>query len=77
MAWCPLVPFVEDLGILFLGPPVVPFHPFWGEGPPFQIRLPKKKGALTLTSLVEDLGLFSPVGFKGNLSLLEVFFFFF
>ena len=40
-----------------LGPPVVPFYPFCGEGSPTKIDY-RKKGALILTSLPEDLVLF-------------------
>ena len=39
---------------LTLGPPVVPFEPFLGEGSPTKIE-DRKKGALVLTSLLEDL----------------------
>ena len=37
-----------------LGPPVVPFNPFLGEGSPTKIDC-KKKGTLILTSLLEDV----------------------
>ena len=37
----------------FLGPPVVPFHPFLGEGSPTKIDY--RKSTLILTSLLEDL----------------------
>ena len=37
-----------------LGPPVVPFHPFFGEGYPTKIDY-RKKGTLILTSLLKDL----------------------
>ena len=37
-----------------LGPPVVPFYPFLGEGSPAKIDY-RKKGTLILTSLLEDL----------------------
>ena len=37
-----------------LGPPVVPFYPFWGRVP-YQNRLQKKVGPLILSSLLEDL----------------------
>ena len=37
-----------------LGPPVVPFYPFLGESSPTKIDY-RKKGALILTSLLEDL----------------------
>ena len=37
-----------------LGPPVVPFYPFLGEGYPTKIDY-GKKGTLILTSLLEDL----------------------
>ena len=38
-----------------LGPPVVPFYPFLGEGSPTKIDY-RRKGTLILTSLLEDLG---------------------
>ena len=38
----------------FLGPSVVPFYPFLGEGSPTKIDH-RKKGTLILTSLLEDL----------------------
>ena len=38
-----------------LGPPVVPFYPFFGEGSPSKIDY-RKTGTLILTSLLEDLG---------------------
>ena len=37
-----------------LGPPVVPFYPFLGEGSPTNTDY-RKKAALILTSLLEDL----------------------
>ena len=37
-----------------LGPPVVPFYPFLGEGSPTKIDC-RRKGTLILTSLLEDL----------------------
>ena len=37
-----------------LGPPVVPFYPFFGEGSPTKIDY-RKKGSLILSSLLEDL----------------------
>ena len=37
-----------------LGPPVVPFYPFLGEGSPTKIDY-RKKVTLILTSLLEDL----------------------
>ena len=37
-----------------LGPPVVPFYPFLGEGSPTKIDY-RRKGILTLSSLLEDL----------------------
>ena len=37
-----------------LGPPVVPFYPFLGEGPLLK-KTTEKKGTLILTSLLEDL----------------------
>ena len=37
--------------------PVVPFYPFLGEGSPTKIDY-RKKGALILTSLLEDLDVF-------------------
>ena len=42
-----------------LGPPVVPFCPFWGESSPAKIDY-SKKGTLILTSLLEDLVMFTP-----------------
>ena len=44
-----------------LGSPVVPFHPFFGEGPPTKIDYSdySKKGTLVLSSLLEDLVLVS------------------
>ena len=36
-----------------LGPPVVPFYPFVGEGPPTKIEYRKEKCTLILTSLLE------------------------
>ena len=39
-----------------LGPPLVPFYPFLGEGSPSKIDYRKKVGTLSLTSLLEDLG---------------------
>ena len=39
---------------VILGPPVVPFYPFLGEGSPTQIDY-ITKGTLILTSLLEDL----------------------
>ena len=42
----------------FLGPPVVPLYPVFGEGSPTKINYRKKKqGTLILTSPLEDLGL--------------------
>ena len=38
----------------WLGPPVVPFYPFLGEGSPTKIDY-RKEGTLILTSLLEDL----------------------
>ena len=38
-----------------LGPPVVPFYPFFGEGSPTTKIDYRKKGALILSSLLEDL----------------------
>ena len=38
----------------WLGPPVVPLYPFFGEGSPAKIDY-RKKGTLILTSLQEDL----------------------
>ena len=38
----------------WLGPPVVPFYPFWGEGSPIKVDY-RQKGTLILTSLLEDL----------------------
>ena len=35
--------------------PVVPFYVFWGEGSPTKIDY-RKKGSLSLASLLEDLG---------------------
>ena len=44
-------PRVEATRIMYyLGPPVVPFHPFLGEGSPTKIDY-AKKGALVLTTL--------------------------
>ena len=41
---------------LALGPPVVPFYPFLGEGSPTKIDYRKKRvHTLILTSLLEDL----------------------
>ena len=40
--------------LLLLGPPVVPFYPFFGEGSPTKIDY-RKKDILILTSLLEDL----------------------
>ena len=42
-----------------LGPPVVPFYPFWGEGSPTKIDY-SKKGTLIRTSLLEDLVVLFP-----------------
>ena len=42
-----------------LGPPVVPFYPFFGQGSPTKIDVLKKVGTLLLTSLLEDLVAFS------------------
>ena len=36
-----------------LGPPVLPFYPFWGEGSPTEIDY-SNKGTLILASLLED-----------------------
>ena len=48
-------PFHAAHSFLILGPPVVPFLTlFWGEGSPTKIDY-IKKGALILTSLLEDL----------------------
>ena len=41
---------------LSLGPPVVPFYPFLGEGFSYQSRL-QEAGSIILTSLLEDLAL--------------------
>ena len=58
----PLSPFLFGGRLrLNLGPPVVPFYPFWGEGSPTKIDY-RKKGTLILSSLVEDL-----VSFWGSL----------
>ena len=46
---------MTDEGLSRLGPPVVPFCPFLGEGSPSKIDY-RKKGTLILTSLLEDLG---------------------
>ena len=53
----------SDVGMGQLGPPVVPFYPILGEGPPTAIDC-RKKGTLILTSLLEDLGKidYRPVG---------------
>ena len=60
----PLILETPDLGLpetnLFflpglLGPPVVPFYPFLGEGSPTKIDYRKTVGTLMLTSLLEDL----------------------
>ena len=40
-----------------LGPPVVPFYPFFGEGVSTKIDY-RKKGTLILTSLLDDLAVF-------------------
>ena len=40
-----------------LGPPVVPFYPFLGEGSPTKIDY-RKVGTLILTSLLEELAFF-------------------
>ena len=50
-----------------LGPPVVPFYPFLGEGPPTKNR---RKGTLILTSLPEDLVLIRAATWK-NIFLLK------
>ena len=44
----------KDGHIHSLGPPVVPFTPFLGEGSPTKIDY-RKKGTLILNSLLEDL----------------------
>ena len=41
----------------FLGPPVVPFYPFWGRVPLLK-QTTEKKGTLILTSLLEDLAFY-------------------
>ena len=43
--------------ILYLGPPVVPFYTFSGQGSPTNIDY-RRKGTLILTSPLEDLGIF-------------------
>ena len=48
-----------------LGPPVVPFCPFLGEGSPTEIDY-RKKGALILTSLLEDLVLIHAKAARGQ-----------
>ena len=40
--------------VCILGPPVVPFCPFWGEGSPTKIDC-RKKGTLIPTSPLSDL----------------------
>ena len=42
----------------FLGPPVVSFYPFFGEGSPTKTDY-RHKGSLSLTSLLEDLARFN------------------
>ena len=45
-----------NLPIKCLGPPVVPFYPFWGEGSPTKIDKTEKIGYQhILSSLLEDL----------------------
>ena len=41
----------------WIGPPVMPFYPFLGEGSPTKIDY-RKKGTLILTFLLEDLDRF-------------------
>ena len=49
--------------------PVVPFHPFWGEGSQIDYR---KKGTLTLTFLLENLATFwVGVGGEGHVGRME------
>ena len=47
---------------LWLGPPVVPFCPFLGEGSPTKIDYRNKSGTLILSSLLEDLVGFADLG---------------
>ena len=44
-----VIPFPVPIEPARLGPPVVSFYPFWGEGSPAKIDY-RKKGALILTS---------------------------
>ena len=53
---------------LLLGPPVVPFYPFLGEGSPTKINY-RIQGTLILTSLLEDLTQHMPASEKIVLSL--------
>ena len=50
----PRCPVATAFFVFLLGPPVVPFYPFLGEGSPTKIDY-RKKGTLILTSLLEDL----------------------
>ena len=45
----------DKRGNVYLGPPVVPFYPFFGEGSPTKIDDRKKGTLIILTSLLEDL----------------------
>ena len=56
--WVPKFPTALQRSLL--GPPVVPFYPFWGEGSPTKIDY-RKKGTLILTSL-EDLVFVAKLG---------------
>ena len=53
LVWRPSPVGLQSANII--GPPVVPFFPFWGEGSPTKIDYSKKKtGTLFLSSLLED-----------------------
>ena len=51
--------------VTYLGPPVVPFLPYSGEGSPTKIDYPKK-GTLVITSLLEDLATIQGNGITGH-----------
>ena len=46
---------LNEVGFAKLGPLVVPFYPFLGEGSPTKIDYRKKSGTLILSSLLVDL----------------------
>ena len=54
LCWDDLKVAVNNKSRLFLGPPVVPFQPFLGEGSPTIIDH-RKKGTLIRTSPLKDL----------------------